>query len=384
VSAASDFYDVLGVSRDASEGDIKKAYRRLAMEYHPDRNNGDKGAEEKFKEITEAYDVLRDPQKRAQYDRFGRAGVSGASAGFDFHHFDLAEALSVFMRDFGGMGGFDAVFGGGQRSRRSHRRGQDVEASVRVSLEEVMTGTRRTVKLRSLEPCGRCKGTGSKAAKPPVTCRTCGGAGQVHRRSESFFGQLVSVAPCHACGGEGTVIADPCPDCRGDGRIRGDRTVEVEIPPGVSSNNYLTVRGAGAAGPRNGPAGDLVVRLEVSEDPSLERRGDDLVFDLPLSFSQAALGADVTVPIPGATVPLRVPPGTQSGTLLTVRGKGLPVLGRTSRGDLHVRIQVWTPERLTGEQAELFRRLSQLEGAPPQGEGLGRRFWNRMMERLGA
>ena len=381
---ASEYYDLLGVSRDATEGDIKKAYRRMAMEYHPDRNNGDKSAEEKFKEITEAYDVLRDPQKRAHYDRFGRAGVAGGPTGFDFHHFDLAEALSVFMRDFGGMGGFDAVFGGGQRSQRTRRRGQDIEASVRISLEEVVTGARRTVKLRPLERCGRCGGSGSKGGKAPAPCRTCGGTGQVHRRAESFFGQLVSVGACPACEGEGTTIADPCPECRGDGRVRGERSVDVEIPPGVSSNNYLTVRGAGAAGPRSGPAGDLVVRIEVAEDPNLERRGDDLVYDLALSFSQAALGAEVTVQTPGGAVPLRVPPGTQSGAVVTIRGKGLPVLGRSSRGDLHVRIQVWTPERLTGDQAELFRRLAELEGAPPQGEGLGRRFWNRMREALGA
>ncbi|HEX9581054.1 MAG TPA: molecular chaperone DnaJ [Gemmatimonadales bacterium] len=381
---AGDYYDVLGVSRDAVEGDIKKAYRRLAMEYHPDRNNGDKAAEEKFKEITEAYDVLRDPQKRAQFDRYGKAGVAGGPAGFDFHHFDISEALSVFMRDFGGLGGFEAVFGGGERSRRTRRRGQDIEASIRISLEEVVTGARRAVKLRALERCARCKGSGSKGGKPPAPCRTCGGVGEVHRRAESFFGQLVSVAPCPTCGGEGTTIADPCPDCRGDGRVRAERTVDVEVPPGVSGNNYLTVRGAGAAGPRGGPAGDLVVRIEVTDDPVLERRGDDLIYDLALSFSQAALGADVTVPIPGGTVPVPVPPGTQSGTVLTVRGKGLPVLGRQSRGDLHVRVQVWTPERLTGEQADLFRRLSELEGDPPQGESLGRRFWNRMREALGA
>ncbi|MBI3981701.1 MAG: molecular chaperone DnaJ [Gemmatimonadetes bacterium] len=378
---AGDYYQVLGVPRDASEGDIKKAYRRLAMEYHPDRNNGDKSAEEKFKQLTEAYDVLRDPQKRAQYDRFGRVGPG--AGGFDFHHFDLAEALSVFMRDFGGLGGFDAVFGGGQRGRRARRRGQDIQAAVRVTLEEVVTGTRRTVKLRTLERCDACSGTGSKGAKKPAPCRTCGGVGEVQRRADSIFGQLVSVTVCPSCGGEGTTVADPCSECRGDGRVRKDRVVEVEIPAGVSSDNYLTLRGAGAAGPRGGPAGDLVIAIEVQEDPRFERHGGDLVYDLAVSFSQAALGAEASVPAPGGAVSLRVPPGTHSGTVLTIRGKGLPSPGHDRRGDLHVRIQVWTPEHLTAEQAELFRQLAALEGEPPQ-EGLGRRFWNRMKEALGA
>ena len=381
---AADFYDVLGVARDATEGDIKKAYRRLAMEHHPDRNNGDKRAEEKFKELTEAYDVLRDPQKRAAYDRFGKAGLGGAAGGFDFHHFDLAEALSVFMRDFGGMGGFDAMFGGGQRSRRSRRRGQDVEAAVRVTLEDVVSGARRAIKLRALDRCEKCGGSGSKGAQAPAPCRTCGGVGEVQRRAESFLGQLVSVSACPTCGGEGAVVSDPCSECRGDGRVRRERTVEVEIPPGVSGNNYLTIRGAGAAGPRKGPAGDLVVRIEVVEDPRFERRGDDLIYDLALSFSQAALGLEITVPTPGTPVSLQVPAGTQSGSVLTVRGKGMPRLGSAGRGDLHVRMQVWTPERLTTELMELFTRLAELEGDPPQGEGLGRRFWNRMKEVLGA
>jgi molecular chaperone DnaJ len=379
---AGDYYEVLGVRRDATEGDIKKAYRRLAMEYHPDRNNGDKSAEEKFKLITEAYDVLRDPAKRAQYDRFGRVGP-GAGA-FDFHHFDLAEALSVFMRDFGGLGGFDAMFGGGQRERRSRRRGQDIQASVRLSLAEVVSGARRNLKVRTLERCETCGGTGTRGGRKAATCRTCGGAGEVQRRTDSIFGQLVSVTVCPSCGGEGAVITDPCPDCRGDGRVRKERIVEVEIPAGVSSGNYLTLRGAGAAGPRGGAAGDLIVAVDVAEDPRFERRGDDLVYDLALSFSQAALGTETVVPHPAGPVPVRVPPGTQSGTVFSMRGKGLPTLGGNARGDLHVRIQVWTPERLTPEQADAFRRLAELEGEPPQGESLGRRFWNRMKEVLGA
>jgi molecular chaperone DnaJ len=376
-----DYYEILGVPRDAAESEIKKAYRRLAMEYHPDRNNGDKSAEEKFKQITEAYDVLRDPEKRAQYDRYGR--VSGGAGGFGFHPFDLSEALSVFMRDFGGLGGFDAVFGGGQRGRRARRRGQDIQATVRLTLDEVVAGTKRKIKLRALVRCEQCRGTGSAGGKRAATCRTCGGAGEVQRRADSLFGQLVSVTVCPACGGEGTVVTDPCKECRGDGRVREERVVEVEIPAGVATGNYLTMRGAGAAGPRGGSPGDLIVVVEVEDDSKFERHGDDLLYDLALSFSQAALGTETTVPAPGGPVSLRVPPGIQSGTLLTIQGKGLPRLGNNGRGDLHVRVQVWTPERLTPEQAELFRRLRELENEMPEGESLGRRFWNRMREALG-
>src|SRR3989442_814732 len=214
-----DYYDVLGVARDANDADLKKAYRRLAMEYHPDRNNGDKRSEEQFKQVSEAYEVLRDPEKRARYDRYGHAGLAGGGGG-GWHPFDLSEALSVFMRDFGAMGGFDGMFGGGERSRRARRRGQDVQLTLRLTLAEVAKGTIRKVKLKSLEPCERCKGRGTADGKEPERCSTCGGSGEVQRATQSFFGHFVSVSACPACGGEGTVIRKPCPDCRGDGRVR--------------------------------------------------------------------------------------------------------------------------------------------------------------------
>jgi len=381
---ARDYYEVLGVSQDASEADVKKAYRRLAMEYHPDRNNGDRSAEEKFKEITEAYDVLRDPAKRTQYDRVGAAGLRGAAgAGFGFHPFDLSEALNVFMRDFGGMSGLESLFGGGERSRRRRRRGPDVQVTLKVSLDEVVTGTTRTVKLRTLDRCPKCEGAGGKGGRQPIPCRTCGGAGEVRRATQSFFGQFVSVSACPTCGGEGTVIQEPCEQCHGDGRVRAERTVEIEIPAGVSANNYLTLRGQGAAGPRNGGPGDLIVAIEVGEDPRFERHGDDLVYDLPITFSQAALGADLSVPTPSGAATVRVPPGVQSGTVLTVRGKGLPSLAHGGRGHLHVRIQVWTPQRLNAEQKELFDRLAEVE-SKPHGDSVGRRFWDRIRDALGA
>jgi molecular chaperone DnaJ len=373
----SDFYSLLGIARGTGEADIKKAYRKLAMEYHPDRNSSP-DAEAKFKEITEAYEVLRDPQKRAAYDRYGKAGVGAGAGAYGFHHVDLSEALNIFMRDFGG---FESIFGGMGRQQSESRRGQDVRVTVKLSLREVATGVKKTVKLKSLERCATCDGSGAKPGTHPQRCGTCGGSGEVRRTAQSVFGQFVSVAPCPTCGGQGEVIAEPCEVCRGEGRVRGDRSVVVEIPAGVSDNNYLTLRGQGAAGPRNGPNGDLLVMLDIKADERFERQGENLVYDLPLSFSQAALGGEFTIPSPLGAQPIEVPSGTQTGTVLRVKGKGLPRLGGAGHGDLQVRVHVWTPEKLTPEQERLLRELATVEGEPPQ---RGNGFWARLKEALGA
>ena len=374
----TDFYQMLGVARDASDADIKKAYRKLAMEHHPDRN-GSPNAEAKFKEIAEAYEVLRDPQKRAAYDRYGKAGV-GAGGGYGFHHVDLSEALEIFMRDFGGLSGLESLFGGG-RAQAESRRGQDIRVTVKLTLSEVATGVKKSVKLKTLERCGNCSGSGAKPGTKPSPCSTCGGSGEVRRATRSLFGQFVSVSPCPTCAGEGQVIAEPCEVCRGDGRVRGERTVAVEIPAGVSANNYVTLRGQGAAGPRNGPNGDLLVMLDVKRDERFERQGNDLVHDLPLSFSQAALGGEFEVPTPHGAERIRVPSGTQTGTVLRLKGKGLPALGQSAVGDLLIRVHVWTPEKLTAEQERVFRQLATIEGDPPKREA---GFWSKLREALGA
>ena len=374
----SDYYALLGCSRTASETEIKKAYRKLAMEYHPDRNSAPE-AEARFKEITEAYEVLRDSEKRTAYDRYGKAGVGG-SGGFGFHHVDLGEALNIFMRDFGGMGGFESIFGGG-RSRSDQRRGQDIKVTVRLTLTEVALGAKKNVKIKSLERCSVCQGSGAKAGSKPTTCTGCGGSGEVRRAARSMFGQFISVAPCPTCNGEGTVIAEPCEVCRGEGRVRGERTVTVEVPAGVSANNYLTLRGQGAAGPRGGPSGDLLVMLDIKEDERFERQGDDLIYDLSLSFSQAALGGVHEVPTPYGEESLKVSSGTQPETILRIRNKGLPILGQDGHGDLLVRVHVWTPEQLTDEQERLFRELAKLEGEAPKREP---GFWSKLKEALGA
>jgi len=380
----SDFYAILEVSRDCDEATLKKAYRRLAMQYHPDRTGGDAAAEARFKEITEAYEVLRDADKRAVYDRYGEAGLKRGGGGGGFHHFDLSEALNIFMRDFGGFAGFEEMFGaGGGQARARERRGNDLRVSVQLTLDDVAAGVRKTLKYKVLQPCDTCDGSGAKPGSHPKKCSTCGGQGQVRRAQRSVFGQFVTVGPCPTCGGEGRIIDKPCETCRGDGRVRQDRTVEVDVPPGVSSENFISLRGQGHAGPRGGTPGDLIVALEVQDDPRFVRHGDDLVFDLPLAFSQAALGAEVEVPTPYGREKITVSPGTQSGTLLRVRGRGLPHLGQAGRGDLHVRIAVWTPERLTPDMERLFKELAQHEGEAPS-RGTGRSFWDRMKEALGA
>jgi molecular chaperone DnaJ len=253
--------------------------------------------------------------------------------------------------------------------------------TVRLSLNEVALGAKKTVKLKSLDRCTTCEGSGAKPGTKPTTCGTCNGSGEVRRATRSMFGQFISVAPCPTCNGEGTVISQPCDVCRGEGRVRGERSVTVDIPAGVSVNNYLTLRGQGAAGPRNGPNGDLLVMLDIKEDDRFERQGDDLVFDLPVSFSQAALGGEYEVPTPYGDERLRIPPGTQPETVLRLRGRGLPILGQEGKGDLLVRVHVWTPERLTDEQERLFRELAKLEGeAPKRAPG----FWSKLKEALGA
>ena len=378
----SDFYSVLGVQRAASDDEIKKAYRKLAMQYHPDRNNGSREAEEKFKEITEAYDVLRDPNKRAAYDRYGEAGLRGAAGGAGFHHIDLSEALGIFMRDFGAFSGLGDLFGaaGGRRQGNS-RAGSDVRFTVELTLQEVATGVQKTFTAKLLDPCDRCEGSGAEQGTKAQRCSTCGGSGEVRRAQRSFFGQFVSVAPCPTCAGEGTVIAAPCKKCKGEGRTRGDHSIPVQIPAGVATGQYMTLRGMGNAGPRGGPRGDVLLVFEVADDPRFERDGEDLYCEVLVSYPQLVLGDDVEVPAVTTTVSLRIPPGTQSGQVFNVRGRGLPRVNASGVGDLHVRVQLWTPDSVTRDEEALLKKLAETHKAPQSRE---KGFWTRMKEALGA
>jgi len=376
----ADFYHTLGVARGASDAEIKTAYRKLAMTYHPDRNNGAKEAEEKFKAITEAYDVLRDPDKRALYDRYGEAGLRGGAAGF--HHVDLSEALSIFMRDLGGLGGFGDLFGAATgRGSTGPRTGSDIKIAMPMTLVEVASGAEKTVTVKLLEPCDRCEGRGAEPGSSPTKCTTCNGTGEVRRAQRSFFGQVISVAPCPSCAGEGSVVAAPCKKCRGEGRLRGEKQIAVRIPAGVATGQYMTMRGVGNVGPRGGPRGDILVVFEVEEDPRFERDGEDLYTEVLVTYPQLALGANVDVPMVTGSVNLQVPAGTQSGQVFNLRGRGLPRINSSTTGDLHVRLQLWTPDNLSEEEQTLINRLAEVQTIPaPRPKGL----WSKIRESLGA
>jgi molecular chaperone DnaJ len=372
----ADYYATLGVARDASDDDIKKAYRKLAMQWHPDRNNGSKDAEEKFKEITEAYDVLRDAQKRAAYDRYGEAGMRGGGGGFE--HVDLSDALNIFMRDFGGFGD---MFGGGQRNG-GPRAGSDLKLPLALTLQEVATGVEKTVVVKVLNSCEKCSGSGAEEGTKPAQCGTCNGTGEVRRAQRSFFGQFVSVAPCPTCSGEGTTIASPCRNCRGDGRVRGDKQLRIKVPAGVATGQYMTMRGMGNIGPRGGPRGDILVVFDVQEDDRFERDGEDLYCEALVTYPQLVFGAEINVPGVLGDLSLRVPEGTQSGTVFHMRGRGLPRVNASGVGDLHVRVQLWTPQQPTEEETALIKQLGSLQGSTP--ERREKSIWSKMKEALGA
>ena len=375
----ADFYEVLGVARGASDDEIKKGYRKMAMQYHPDRNNGSKEAEERFKTITEAYEVLRDPNKRAAYDRYGEAGLrGGAGAGAGFHHMDLSEALSMFMRDFGGFGGFE-----GGRGASSSRVGSDVKVPVSLTLLESATGVERAISMKLLDPCDRCAASGAEPGTTPQRCPTCAGSGEVRRAQRSFFGQFVSVSPCPTCSGAGTTNASPCRKCKGEGRVRGDKTITVKIPAGVATGQYMTLRGVGNAGPRGGERGDIIVVFDVEEDARFERDGEDLYTEALVTYPQLVLGADIEVPNVTGPITLRVPAGTQSGQVFHLRGRGLPRVNSGGVGDLHVRVQLWTPDSVSAEEESLLKQLAAFERLPTA-EQRDKGFWAKMKEALRA
>ncbi|MDX1532506.1 MAG: molecular chaperone DnaJ [Rhodothermales bacterium] len=358
-----DYYEVLGVSKAAAPDEIKKAYRKKALQYHPDRNPGDAEAEAHFKEAAEAYEVLSDPDKRARYDRFGHAGVRGAAGGpggrpGGFQ--DISDIFSAFSDIFGDVsGGAGSPFGrrGGRR-----RTGSDLRVRLPLTLEEIAEGVEKRIKVRKFVPCETCDATGARGgASGYKACPTCQGSGELRQVSSTFFGQFVNVQACPQCRGEGRVVTDPCPDCSGEGRQKGEETIPVEVPPGVHEGHFLNVRGAGNAGRRGDPPGDLRVEIAEEPHPDFTRDGLDLRHDLWLSFPDAALGTEVEVPTLRGRARLQIDPGVQAGRILRMRGRGLPDLGGGRRGDQLVTVNIWTPQQLTAEQREL---LEQLRAAP--------------------
>jgi len=354
-----DYYEVLGVARDASEKEIKAAYRKLAMKHHPDRSD-DPGAEEKFKELSEAYAVLSDPDKRQKYDQFGHAGINS-----QYSQEDLFRGVNFedLLRGFG-MGGesiFDMFFGGGG-GRRGPARGRDLRYDIDLTLEQAARGLETTIEVPRTETCPKCQGSGAKPGTTPVVCSTCRGSGQVTRAQNTPFGQMVTSTTCHTCGGRGEIITSPCEDCSGSGRVRKSRKINIKIPAGVEDGQHLKLRGQGdSAGPK-GVSGDLYVVINILPHRLFQRMDSDLILESPISFTQAALGADLEVPTLNGRAKIKVPAGTQTGTVFRLRGKGMPRLHGTGSGDLHVRVKIKTPTSLTARQKQLLEELAEAFG----------------------
>jgi molecular chaperone DnaJ len=378
-----DYYEVLGVGRTATEEEVKKAYRQLALKYHPDRNPGDSTAESKFKEATEAYEVLKDPAKRERYDQYGHAGLGQGAGfpggGFGFEGFDLSDALRAFMRDFGAFG-FEDFFGGG-RATMAENRGRDLQVRIRLTLEEVADGVSKKLRVRRQDTCPECSGDGSAAGTAPKTCPQCNGMGRVRRVTRSFLGQMMTETPCNVCSGTGQVVSSPCPRCHGDGRIPSQTTISVDIPRGVSSGNYIPIEGKGDAGRRGGSPGDLIVIIDEAEHEIFTRQGNDIYCLVPVSFVTAALGGKIEIPVLGGTDTLDIPAGTQTGKGFRLRDRGIPYLNRNSRGDELVQVQVWTPKKLSESDKQLLRKLGESESfVPPRPS---KSFLEKLRETLG-
>lgn len=359
-----DYYEVLGVNRDASKDELKKAYRKLALKYHPDKNPDDKSAEEKFKEAAEAYEVLNDENKRARYDRYGHDGLrGGGQAGFT----DVNDIFSHFSDIFGGFSMFDNdIFGsGGRRSgRRGHTGipGSDLKLTIKLSLEEIADGVNKKLKIKKLVTCDECKGTGAEAGTSVKTCPICNGSGEVRQVSRSVFGQFVNITTCSNCNGEGTVVDVPCKKCMGDGRISKETSVSINIPAGVSSGSYMTLSGEGNIGKRGGPSGDLIVIFEELEHEYFTREGDDIVYDLLITYPEAVLGSEVEVPTLNSKAMLKIEAGTPAGKLLKMSHKGIKHLNHSGRGDQIVRVNIDIPKKLSSEEKELLKQMAEMPG----------------------
>jgi molecular chaperone DnaJ len=356
----ADFYEALGVTRSASPEEIKKAYRKKARELHPDANPDDPTAEDRFKEVARAYEVLSDPDQRARYDRFGESGISGSGAGPDVGDMFGGGGLGdIFEAFFGGNG-----FGGGRQGQAGPPRGQDVELVADISFEQAVFGSSLPLTVRTAIGCDTCEGSGAAAGTEPVTCTACGGSGQVRRVRQSLLGQMVTAGPCNKCGGSGRTIAHPCPTCQGQGRVMGEKTYTVDVPAGVDTGSTLRLTGRGAVGPRGGAAGDLYVHLRVAPHGRFVRDGEDLVTEMPISMAQAALGATLQLTTLDGDEEIVVPPGTPHGKVFSFRGKGVPRLGqrKTGRGDLRVVIALEVPTKLSQKEAELLRAFAEERG----------------------
>ena len=387
MATKKDYYEVLGVAKGASADEIKKAYRKLAVKYHPDKNPGDKVAEEKFKEAAEAYSILSDPEKKAKYDQFGHAGVEGAGPDFSGGFGDLNDILNdlfggAFGGGFGGFSGFGGFGGGrgGQRQQRVHR-GRDIRVRVKLTLEEIAKGVEKEISIEKSVPCSECGGKGAVNSADIKTCPACNGTGQVQRIVNSFLGQTVSYSTCQQCGGEGKIISNPCRSCGGTGLVRKRETIRVKIPAGVEAGMQLTLQGQGHAAKNNGINGDLLVVIEEQEHPEFKREGNNLFHTEIISLPDAILGAEIEVPVIDGKQKIKVDPGTQSGTIVKLKGRGLPTVnGYGGTGDLYVKIAVWIPKKLDKDDKQAVEAMRSKEGFKPNPNKEDRNFFERIKD----
>jgi len=374
--AKKDYYEVLGVSRNATQEEIKKAYRKLALKYHPDQNPGNKEAEEKFKEITEAYSVLSDEEKKSMYDRYGHEGLNGfqgGTSGVDFN-----DIFSQFSDIFGG--GFEGFFGSTGSRKRTGQKGPDVKITVKLTLEEIAKGCEKKVKYKKLVECDECHGKGSVSVEGIKNCPTCNGTGEIKRKIGGGFFQQIVVSTCNTCGGSGKIIVDPCKKCKGDGRVKEEVYQTLNIPAGVANGMQLVQRNSGGAGKDGGPNGDLIIQIEEIPHEYFSRDGDNLIYDLYINIADAALGAYVEVPTLDSKAKFKIEPGTQSGKIVRLKGKGLPNLNKGYTGDLLVYINVWTPQNLSNEEIKILEKIKNMPGFNPNPVKKEKSFFEKMKE----
>ncbi|MDA9554734.1 molecular chaperone DnaJ [Pelobium sp.] len=381
-----DYYDILGVSKSASADEIKKAYRKLAIKYHPDKNPDDKAAEDKFKEAAEAYEVLSNPEKKQRYDQFGHAGSqAGFGGGYGGGGMNMEDIFSQFGDIFGGGGGspFDSFFGGGGQSSRGGRRvqrGTNLRIKVKLTLEEIANGVEKKIKVNKQVICNTCDGTGAKDKNSFSTCKTCGGSGAVRRVTNTILGQMQTTSTCPTCNGEGSTISSKCNTCHGDGVTRGEETISINIPAGVSEGMQLSMSGKGNAAPRGGVPGDLIILVEEIPHESLKREGINVIYDLHVSFIDATLGSNVEVPTIDGKARIKLDPGTQGGKILRLKGKGIPEVNSYHKGDQLIQINIWTPKILNNEERELLEKLRESPNFKPNPGKNEKSFFDRMKE----
>jgi molecular chaperone DnaJ len=388
-----DFYDVLGITKSASAEEIKKAYRKMAIKYHPDKNPGDKQAEDNFKEAAEAYEILSNAEKKQRYDHYGHAGVGGASGGgggggYGGGGMNMEDIFSQFGDIFGNGGGgggspFDSFFGGGGQQTRGGRRvakGSNLRIKVKLTLEEIANGTEKKIKVNKQITCKTCDGTGAKDKSSVSTCKTCGGSGAVRRVTNTILGQMQTSSTCPTCNGSGQQITSKCTVCHGEGTTRGEETISINIPAGVSDGMQLSMSGKGNAAPNGGIPGDLIILIEETPHESLKREGNNVVYDLHISIIDAALGFSAEVPTIDGKAKIKIEPGTQSGKLLRLKGKGIPEVNSYHRGDEIIHVNIWTPKALSAEERSILEKLKESPNFKPQPGKNDKSFFEKMKE----